>query len=169
MRALFSVLIALAFVVSSPAAAQDEQASRFRATDLPVPRFVSLRADTVFARTGPALRYPVRWVYTRGGLPVEIIREYDTWRKIRDPEGEEGWVHQSLLAGRRTALITADSVVAMRRGPDERERMVAKLEPGVVAGLSECGKSWCLLEVQGFTGWVDRNSIWGIYPQEELN
>jgi len=85
---------------------------------LPVPRFVSLKAEEANLRTGPGIRYPVRWVYWKKWLPVEIIEEYDHWRKIRDAEGESGWIHKSLLSGRRTILIKED-IASLHQRPSK--------------------------------------------------
>ncbi len=76
------------------------------ATGLPVPRYVSLKSEHVNLREGPSKDHATKWIYQRAGLPVEIIAEYETWRRIRDSEGAEGWVLHSLLSGKRTALVS---------------------------------------------------------------
>jgi SH3-like domain-containing protein len=81
-----------------------------------LPRFVSLRASEVNLRTGPGIRYPIEWVFKRRDLPVEVVDEFESWRRIRDWEGTLGWVHQSMLRGRRTALVTGEPRV-LRRAP----------------------------------------------------
>ncbi len=127
---------------------------------LPLPRYVSLQAGKVNVRTGPGVRYPVEWVLVRRGIPVEIIAEFEHWRKIRDWQGTEGWVHQSMLSGARTAIVM-DEVRVLRRGAEESAPAVAKLEPGVVGRLLSCEGVWCRLEVAGFRGWLKRAEIWG--------
>ncbi len=134
-----------------------------------LPRFESLKADKVYARTGPGLRYPIKWVYERRGLPVEITRTYDQWRQIRDPDGEEGWVHRTLLTGRRGGVILADQPVELRRKPEVAARMTARFEPGVVVRIEECAASWCHAAAGGFKGWIERKYIWGIYEGEIFN
>ncbi len=141
----------------------------FRVTDLPLPRFVSLRADKVYVRAGPALRYPIQWVYRRAGLPVEITQEFESWRRIRDHVGDEGWVHQSLLSGQRSVLIRGDDLVILREHATDQARMVARLEPDVVAHLDRCNPQWCRIHVSGYRGWVERNFLWGIYAQEDFD
>lgn len=134
---------------------------------LPVPRFVSLRSDKVNVRTGPGVRYPVEWVLQRKGMPVEVVAEYDTWRKVRDVQGTEGWVNQNLLSSRRGAIITG-AVRALRREPRENAPVVARAEPEVVGQLLECKGAWCRLDVGGFRGWLKRGEFWGVYPNEKL-
>lgn len=136
-------------------------------TGLPLPRFVSLRSDTVYVRAGPGMRYPVKWVYQRRAYPLQVIQEFDTWRKIRDADNEEGWVHQSLLSGNRHVLIVADAPVTITRKPEEDARPVAQLEPGVVAKLDECADNWCQVSVSGYDGWLLKSSLWGVYEREE--
>jgi SH3-like domain-containing protein len=144
------------------------QGRAIRTTGLPVPRFVSVKSDKAFIRTGPGLRYPISWVFEKEDLPVEIIQEFDTWRKIRGPEGEEGWVHQTLISGQRTVLVTGDAPVTLYRDPDIEARAVAKAEVGVIARLLRCGASMCELQKDNYRGWTPRNSLWGIYEGEQI-
>ncbi|MFN3077610.1 MAG: SH3 domain-containing protein [Alphaproteobacteria bacterium] len=139
-------------------------------TGLPLPRFVSLRSEPVNLRTGPGQRYPVEWTYLRRGYPVEIIAEFDTWRKIRDWEGTEGWVHQSMLAGRRTFLVMG-SVHPLRGTGSEDASPVAMVEPGVVGMLMSCPKEspYCRVNIGGRIGWLKRSEFWGIHRGEFLN
>lgn len=132
---------------------------------LPVPRFVSLASDVVNMRTGPGLRYPILWVFKKQGLPVKIIREFDVWRQIRDHDGEEGWVHKTLLTGRRSVLIE-NKIRTLYEEPTLESRPVVKLEPGVIADLEYCEQDWCYLEVAGYTGWLQRDHVWGLLPDE---
>jgi SH3-like domain-containing protein len=137
------------------------------ADTLPLPRFVSISSDEVNLRTGPGLRYPIEWILKKDGMPVEIIREFDAWRQIRDKAGDEGWVHKTLLSGRRTAIIN-DRIRTLYKKPSKDARPVVRLEPGVVATLDRCEKEWCYLEVAGYEGWLKRDEIWGVYPGEEV-
>ena len=137
----------------------------FGAEDVQLPRFASLRADEVNLRAGPGKEYPVEWVFQRRWLPVEIIAEYDQWRKIRDIDGTEGWVHRSLLSGTRMVAIIG-TVRALRQGPVESEPLVARAEPGVLATLLACDGGWCQVAVEGYTGWLPAAYLWGIYPGE---
>ena len=143
----------------------------FRSTTYPLPRFVTISSNKAYVRTGPDKKYPVKWVYQQKGLPVEIILEFDHWRKIRDIAGDEGWVHHSLLSGRRGAIITpqedAESdLVMLLRKPKEGARATAKLAGGVIASIKECRINYCNINANSFKGWVDRDSLWGIYAKE---
>jgi SH3-like domain-containing protein len=134
---------------------------------LPVPRFVSLRADEVNLRTGPGERYPIDWVLTRKGLPVEIVEEFEGWRKIRDAQGTEGWVHQRMVTGARNVVVTGE-VRTLRADPDVAAPAVARAEPGVIAHLLDCRDTWCRVDLQGMKGWLKRSEIWGVYPTEAV-
>jgi SH3-like domain-containing protein len=136
-------------------------------TGLPLPRFVSLRSAEVNLRTGPGNTYPIDWVYKRRHMPVEVIAEFDNWRKIRDWQGAVGWVHQNLLDGRRYALITAEQLLLSRPAADAAP--VARLMPGVIAALVACEPEWCRLEIDGREGWLARDGIWGVYPTESFD
>lgn len=140
-------------------AASDEEAAH----DLP--RFVSLRSDEVNVRTGPGLRYPIEWVFQRASLPVEVISEFEAWRKIRDHEGNEGWIHRALLTAQRNVIFQGD-IRMLHRKADPRSRPVARLEPGVIAALGECDAGWCKISVAGYDGWIEGETLWGVYPRE---
>lgn len=136
---------------------------------LPIPRFVSIASEKVFVRTGPALRYPIKWVYQRENMPVEVIQEFDTWRKIRDMDGDDGWIHQSLLAGDRYGIVKGEANLAVRKEPNENSRITAFYEPNVVASIDECKGAWCHLTAEGFEGWSERKFLWGIYDSEDFD
>jgi SH3-like domain-containing protein len=138
-------------------------------TILPLPRFVSLRADQVNLRTGPGVQYPVEWVYQRRNLPVEIIAEYRTWRKIRDWQSTQGWVHQSMLSGRRTIIVTGKRR-SLRSSADTKSPPVAEIEAAALAHLDNCpsGGGWCLVEAESLKGWLRKVEFWGAYRDEVL-
>ncbi|MBB6209250.1 SH3 domain-containing protein [Novispirillum itersonii] len=106
----------------------------------------------------------------RRELPVEVIQEYETWRKIRDPDGAEGWVHQSMLTGRRTIMVRKDKAM-LRRTADDTASAAAYLSQGVVGKLLQCpkGSDYCRVEVEGYQGWLRRNELWGAYKAEAIN
>jgi len=152
----------------SPAVKQAENAY-IKTSGLPIPRFISLAKNKVFMRTGPGLRYPIRWVYTKKSMPIEVIQEFDTWRKVRDVDGEEGWIHHSLLSGRRSAVIQSEESVIMLKKPQSDARPVAMVESGVIVSLESCDSDWCKTAVEGFKGWIEKKSLWGVYADEELD
>ena len=135
--------------------------------NLPIPRFASLKSDEVNLRAGPGEDRPKLWVYQRSGMPVEIIDQFDTWRRVRDYQGVVGWVSASLLSGKRTAIVTATRRT-LRSKPDPTARAVAELDPGVIGRLMECAGDWCRLNVKGYEGWLKRDEFWGVYPNETV-
>jgi SH3-like domain-containing protein len=137
----------------------------------PLPRFASLRADTVNLRTGPGSRYPIEWVYRKKGYPVEIIAERDQWRQVRDWQGTEGWVQQRMVTGLRSVVIKG-AQRTMRADASATAAPIAKLDPGVIAKLVECRDTFCRIELPNgkdvVKGWLARTDIWGVYPNEVL-
>ncbi|HXQ50309.1 MAG TPA: SH3 domain-containing protein [Stellaceae bacterium] len=151
-------VVALAVMVAATAWGAEEK----------VPRFASLRADEVNLRAGPGERYPVEWVYHRKGLPVEVTAQVDVWRRVRDSDGTEGWVHQRMLAASRSIIIVKGKDGTLRRDPDASAPGVARAEAGVVARLLECKGPWCRIETGGIKGWLQRTDLWGVYPDETV-
>ena len=139
---------------------------RAAAAESEYPRFVSLRAAKANVRIGPGRRYPIAWVFVRRNLPVQIIGAFETWRRIRDWDGTEGWVHQSLLSRRRSIMVI-DGPRALRRAPSAGAPLVARVERGVIGRPIECRPAWCRVEVQGLRGWIDRSAVWGVKAARE--
>jgi SH3-like domain-containing protein len=134
------------------------------------PHFASLRADLVHVRKGPGEEYDILWTYKSLGLPVEVTAEHEHWRRIRDSEGAEGWVHFRLLSALRTALITpwdkSKETTVLHETADGDAKPVAKLESGVKAYVHECDGRWCRVSVTSLSGWIEQKRLWGIYPDE---
>ncbi|WP_441916365.1 SH3 domain-containing protein [Phyllobacterium sp. TAF24] len=171
--------IASAFLLAAPAAipgfATAQAAEQVGPSGLPLPRFVSLKPGRVNLRVGPGRDYAVTWLFLKSGLPVEIVQEYDNWRRIRDSEGTEGWVYQSLLSGKRTAMTAPwqrdkDNVMLnVYRSADDKANVVAQVQPGVLATLKNCNGDWCRLVFSGASGWMRQSDIWGAYPGEKFD
>lgn len=139
------------------------------ATGLPIPRFVSLRSSEINLRRGPGTQYPIDWIFVRSGLPVEIISEFETWRKIKDVEGTEGWVHQSMLSGKRTIMTPLfQNPVFLMKHPDKNAPAVARIQGGVIGHLKKCKKNWCLIHFQDFKGWLQKGQFWGVKEGEKI-
>lgn len=133
---------------------------------LPIPRWVSLKAGRVNVRQGPSSDHAILWTYVREGLPVEVIAEYDTWRRIRDRSGETGWVRQQLISGRRMVVVTGSDNVPITAKPGILDNVVAFAAPGLVAELQACQGFWCEVSARGYDGFVPRGRLWGVYTKE---
>jgi SH3-like domain-containing protein len=142
--------------------AADEEAG------LKVPRFVSLHADKVNLRAGPGRQYPIEWVLTRKDMPVEVIAQFEHWRRIRDWDGTIGWVQEHMVAGRRYVVVGKGGVRPVFQQPDPASAEVARAEPGVLARLVECRGAMCKVETEEISGWMRRSDLWGVYPDEKV-
>jgi len=167
----------LVLVAARGLSAQGAPAPGSGARGLPVPRFVSLKSDRVNLRQGPGTEYPTAWVFRRAGLPVEIIKEFESWRQVRDAEGTTGWVLGSMLSGRRTAVILPWELKAgqgqpaqavLRDDDSERAGAVAQVEAGVLASIITCDGKWCRVSVGGFRGYIEQAKLWGAYKDEVI-
>jgi SH3-like domain-containing protein len=139
---------------------------------LPLPRFVSLKSEKVNVRKGPSSDHPVAWVFTRKGLPVEIIAEFENWRKIRDSEGAEGWILQQMLSGKRSAIVMAydgKETAPMYTVRQVTPSPVAQLTKGVTGFVSDCDGAWCAFSAENLEGYVQQVKLWGVYPDELVN
>jgi SH3-like domain-containing protein len=165
---LIFLSIQCASAFAAPSAVADPIGS---VTKLPLPRFASLKTDRVNLREGPSKDHATKWVYERVGLPVEITAEFEVWRRVRDSEGVEGWVLHSLLSGRRTALVAPNrkgenSKIYAR--PSESADPAATLQSGVIVNIRNCDGAWCLVDGDGFKGYIQQLRLWGVYPNEKV-
>ena len=153
----------------SAVAEKPRDPSKGAVTNLPIPRYVTLKGSEGNARRGPGLTHRIDWVFTREGMPLKITAEYEHWRRVEDADGAGGWVHYSLLSGVRSVLISQDMAQAFNQ-PDARSDVLFQSELGVVAKLLQCLPDWCRVSVEGQKGWVEKSALWGvtsdeIYPQ----
>lgn len=142
-----------------------------RYSGLPLPRFVSLKTSRVNVRRGPSRQHPIDFAFATKGLPVEITRETENWRLVRDSEGDEGWIYHGLLSGARFALVApwaGEQVFDLRGDPNDRAGLVARLQSGVLVEVEKCDGAWCRIEADGRDGWVGQSDLWGVYPGEQL-
>ncbi|MBK5197150.1 MAG: SH3 domain-containing protein [Methyloceanibacter sp.] len=165
-------LILVAGVERSAAEDNVKKAAVEGKTSLPVPRFVSLKSDKVNVRKGPSTDQSIVWVFSRAGLPVEVIAESENWRRVRDSEGADGWVFHSLLSARRTVLITPwskdQASVLLYGSASTSSRVVAELQSGVLGNVLTCDGTWCELSVDDYSGYVQQDQLWGVYKGEEI-
>ncbi|OYW58693.1 MAG: hypothetical protein B7Z10_12620 [Rhodobacterales bacterium 32-66-7] len=136
-------------------------------TNLPLPRFVSLKGSEGNARRGPGLTHRIDWVFTREGMPLMITAEYENWRRVEDSEGAGGWVHYALLSGVRTVLVTRD-MAEIRDAPNESALLVAQAEVGVIGRVLTCRDDWCRIAMDGQRGWMHKSTIWGVGADETV-
>lgn len=155
--------VILAFVICAAGIAS--AAERGPVTNLPLPRYVSLKAKEGNVRRGPSLTHRIDWIFKRRDMPLEITAEYGHWRRVRDRDGAGGWVHYSLLSGVRTVIVE-DQALNLRVQPVETAPVTAQLEAGVIARLGKCGETWCRLSAGGYRGWAPKTALWGVDPDE---
>lgn len=141
------------------------QGDRGPVTNLPMPRYVSLKANEANVRRGPSLSHRIDWVFQRRDMPLRVVGEYGHWRRVVDREGMGGWVHYSLLSGNRTVIIDSDLLV-IRNQPEPDAIEVAMLELGVIADLGECNVDWCRLRAGGYRGWAPKSALFGVGADE---
>jgi SH3-like domain-containing protein len=158
-----SIFVAVAAIAAPlPGSAADPDPA------LKVPRFVSLHADRVNLRTGPGRQYPIEWVLTKKDMPVEVIAQFEHWRRIRDWDGTIGWVQEHMVTGRRSVVVAKGGVRPVYQQPDPASPEVARAEPGVLARLVECRAALCRIETSEISGWMRRGDLWGVYPDEKV-
>ena len=134
-------------------------------TNLPLPRFVSMKASEANVRRGPSLTHRIDWVFKRRDMPLQITGEYGNWRKVQDRDGAGGWVHYALLSGVRTVLVEQDMIPIHAR-PDPNSPVNAHFEEGVIARLGSCTVEWCRISAGGYKGWTLKTNLWGVGPDE---
>ena len=160
-----TILLIFASVLIIPLFGFTQEPQKGQVTNLPIPRYVSLKVKEANARRGPSLSHKIDWIYKRQNMPLEIYAEYENWRRVRDFEGLGGWVHYTLLSGIRYVLIK-NELLEMRLLPSIDAQVIAKVPQHNIATLDKCNKDWCRIIDDGYKGWVPKNGIWGVYENE---
>ena len=158
-------LCILPALVALLASGMSRAAETLGPSGLPLPRFVSITSERVNLRNGPGIRYPVAWVFVRRNLPVMVTLEFEHWRKVRDRDGVEGWVHKNLLSGRRYGVVEGE-VQTLRRAPSPDAPAVLRAEAGVIGRLVACERDWCEMQVAELSGWLPKSQFFGALPGE---
>ena len=158
-------LLIFASVLIIPIFGFTQEPQKGQVTNLPIPRYVSLKVKEANARRGPSLSHKIDWIYKRQNMPLEIYAEYENWRRVRDFEGLGGWVHYTLLSGIRYVLVK-NELLEMRLLPSIDAQVIAKVPQHNIATLDKCNKDWCRIIDDGYKGWVPKNGIWGVYENE---
>ena len=136
-------------------------------TNLPLPRFVTLKSGDGNARRGPGLTHRIDWVFVKSGMPLLLTAEYENWRRVEDAEGLGGWVHYSLLSGTRSVLVSQD-MAEFRTTAEASSEVLFQAERGVLGRLLECSLDWCRVNTNGEKGWILKTALWGVNPDEIL-
>jgi SH3-like domain-containing protein len=157
----FGLSVGLTLLPALPARAVE----RGPVTNLPLPRFVSVKAAEANVRRGPSLSHRIDWVFTRRNMPVEVTAEFGHWRRVRDRDVAGGWVHYALLSGVRHVIID-EAMLPLYVRPDPDTAIAASLELGVIARLEKCTADWCRLNAGGYRGWAQKAALWGVKPDE---
>ena len=160
-----TLLLIFASALIIPLFGFTQEPQKGQVTNLPIPRYVSLKVKEANARRGPSLSHKIDWIYKRQNMPLEIYAEYENWRRVRDFEGLGGWVHYTLLSGIRYVLIK-NELLEMRLLPSIDAQVIAKVPQHNIATLDKCNKDWCRIIDDGYKGWVPKNGIWGVYENE---
>lgn len=156
-------VLALVLAVATPMALHATE--RGPVTNLPMPRYVSLKASESNVRRGPSLTHRIDWVFKRRHMPLRVTAEHGHWRRVEDKEGFGGWVHYSLISGNRTVIVE-QNMLPIHTRPDETTPVVAALETGVIADLGKCDPEWCRVSSGGYRGWARKTALWGVKPDE---
>ncbi len=157
--------LAMLILLAAPLAHAEVDSSILNPSNLPIPRYVSLKSAEVNVRVGPGKRYPTQYVYKRLGLPVQVVEEFAHWRKIADYEGASGWVHKGMIDGKRTAIIVGKSQNLYAK-PDATSAPVIRAAKSVVGEVKRCEPDWCEMEISGREGWIRKADIWGVKREE---
>ena len=156
-RGIFTALLIV--VAAAPALAQDKQP----------PYWASIASGQAMTRTGPGKNYPGVWLYQRRDLPIRVVKKYENWRLIQDPDGAQGWMLVTLLSDRRTAVVKSGSPRAIRVKADDSARVRYTAEPGVIGRISKCASGWCRIEIGKRDGYVHTSDLWGVGENEVVD
>ncbi len=129
-------------------------------------RYVSTKSQEANVRVGPGVNYPVAWVFVHKNEPLAVLQEFNEWRKIRDINGSDGWMHSSILSTKRYVIIIDSELVNLHKFADAKSRIIAKVNKNVRCKLNKIGKVFCNVTCDGYSGWLYKETLWGILPNE---
>lgn len=149
----------LIVAAATPSLAQDKQP----------PYWASIASGQAMTRTGPGKNYPGVWLYQRRDLPIRVVKKYENWRLIQDPDGAQGWMLVTLLSDRRTAIVKAGEPRPVRVDPSDAGKVRYLAEKGAVGRISKCHDGWCHVEFGKKSGYIRTSDIWGVTDGEMVD
>ena len=150
------VSASLIIAAATPALAQEKQP----------PYWASIASGQAMTRTGPGKNYPGVWLYQRRDLPIRVVKKYEHWRLIEDPDGARGWMLVTLLSDRRTAIVKPGDPRPIRVQPNDGAKVRYLAEHGVVGRIDKCGNGWCRIEIGNRGGYIHMSDLWGVGEHE---
>ena len=154
---IFAAIAILIF--ATPALAQEKQP----------PYWASIASGQAMTHTGPGRNYPNVWLYQRRDLPVRVLKKYETWRQIEDPDGAQGWMLVTFLSDHRTAIVKPGAAREVRVSPNDTAKVAYKVEQGVVGRISKCASGWCRIDIGNHRGYIRTSDIWGVTDNEVVD
>ena len=145
MKKIFSILLLIFF-------------SNIIYADIPK-KYLSLKNKLVNVRYGPSFDYPIKYVYKKIHLPVEVIDQKENFRRIIDFKKNSGWIHISQLKKSNSLIILENKILFKK--PSKYSKPLAKLEKGRLLIIKKCKNKWCQVTTGNYKGWIDTINIWG--------
>ena len=166
---IINFLLAAMFLWSWPAESQTLEENG--ESGLKLPRFVSLHSNLINARSGPGVKYPIEWVYMQQSAPVEVIAEYEDWRRVKDWQGSESWIKSQMLKAKRFVRISTPGENNLYSKSNFKSQVIARIEDGAIAEVKKCPakNDFCLIEAEKIEGWIPRQNVYGLYDEEVIN
>ena len=121
--------------------------------------FLMLKNNKVNVRYGPSFDYPIKFIYKKKFLPVEIIDKKENFRRIIDHKKNSGWIHISQLQ-KVKSVITLNDINIFKK-PSKFSKPVVKAKTGRLLLVKKCENSWCKIETGKYSGWVEVKNLWG--------
>ena len=134
-------------------------------TRLEIPRYVSLKSNDANIRVGPSKKYPIVLKYTIKNYPLKVLEEYEEWRRVEDFKQNTGWIHKSLITGKRTGIILSDEK-NVKLLNTLNGNVIGEIGKRNIVYLEKCKINWCLVSLGNFNGWMDKKYIWGVKQNE---
>ncbi len=102
------------------------------------------------------------WKY----MPVEIIAYRGDWRKIRDLDGDKGWMHKSMLGEIPTVMVKRqDAKLRKTRGG----KVVWILDRGFAMRVFSIRGRWIeVSDLDEASGWIRVRDVWGFTTKQAL-
>ena len=162
LKAILYLVSSVMLLLAHPLMAADALGS---VTKLPIPRYISLKAEKANIRRGPSTKYKIDWIFAHQTMPIRVTGEYGNWRRVEDWDGQGGWIHESLITGKRMVRVMQNDVL-IRRKPNFEAISKVKAEKGALLKLGRCDIDWCEVSQGRYSGWLPKTVLWGVFPDE---
>lgn len=120
---------------------------------------LTVKVPVANIRSGPGAKHEILWKIEKYH-PIFVLEKSGSWYRFHDFEGDEGWIHESLVH-KLPSIITTKEKCNIRSGPGSKFKISFTVEKGIPFKILKRKGSWIHIQhADGDKGWIHKSLVW---------